>query len=235
MARQLFSGSNPIGRRFGDSATEVFEVAGVVKDTKYANLLDAPRGLVYFPINQTTSEYPVTFLLRYAGAVDPLTEAVRRKVAAINPNLPIYRTNTLEFEASRSLLRQRLLAAMSMLFGGTAMLLVCVGLYGLMSFSVARRSKEIGVRMALGARRGDVRWMIVRESLGPIGVGIIIGVPSAIIVMRLARGFLFGLTTSDPLTLFTAVVVLAAVALSAAYVPARRASHVDPMVALRIE
>ena len=122
-----------------------------------------------------------------------------------------------------------------MLFGVTALLVACVGLYGLMSFSVARRSKEIGVRMALGASRSGVCWMIVRDSLRLIGVGIIIGVPSAILLMRLARSFLFGLTTSDPLTLFTAVVVLAAVALSAAYVPARRASHVDPMVALRIE
>jgi predicted permease len=235
MARQLFSGNNPLGRRFGDSASEVFEVAGVVKDTKYANLLDAPRGLVYFPINQTTWEYPVTFLLRYTGAVGPLTEAVRRKVAAIDPNLPIYRTNTLEFEARGSLLRQRLLAAMSMLFGGTALLLACLGLYGLMSFAVARRGKEIGVRMALGARRSEVRWMIVRESLRLIGVGIIIGVPSAVILMRLTRSFLFGLTTTDPLTLCTAVAVLAVVALSAAYVPARRASRVDPMVALRVE
>jgi predicted permease len=235
MARQLFSGNNPLGRQFGDSASEVFVVAGVVKDTKYANLLDAPRGLVYFPINQTTWGSQVTFLLRYTGAVGPLTEAVRRKVAAINPNLPIYRTNTLEFEARGSLLRQRLLAAVSMLFGATALLLACVGLYGLMSFSVARRSKEIGVRMALGAGRSGVRWMIVRDSLRLIGVGIVIGVPSAILLMRLARSFLFGLTTSDPLTLATAVVILAAVALSAAYVPARRASHVDPMVALRIE
>jgi len=235
MARQLFSANNPLGRRFdGGDAGEV-EVVGVVKDTKYGNLLDAPRGVVYFPISQTPWEYQVTFLLRYTGAVGPLTETVRRKVAAIDPNLPIYRINTLEAEARQSLLRQRLLAAMSMLFGATALLLACVGLYGLMSFAVARRSKEIGVRMALGARRGEVLWMIVRESLRLIGAGIIIGVPSAVLLMRLARSFLFGLTTADPLTLATSVAALTVVALSAAYVPGRRASRVDPMVALRVE
>jgi putative ABC transport system permease protein len=231
----LFSDNNPLGRRFEGGDAGVVEVAGVVKDTKYGNLLDAPRGVVYFPINQIPWGSQVTFLLRYTGAAGPLTEAVRRTVAAIDPNLPIYRINTLEVEARESLLRQRLLAAMSMLFGAAALLLACVGVYGLMSFAVARRSKEIGVRMALGARRGEVLWMIVRESLRLIGAGIIIGVPSAVILMRLARSFLFGLTTADPLTLATAVAVLMVVALSAAYVPARRASRVDPMVALRVE
>lgn len=145
--------------------------------------------------------------MRYTGAVDPLTEAVRRKVAAINPNLPFIGPTRSSSRRADRCCGSDCWRSCRCSLGATAMLLVCVGLYGLMSFSVARRSKEIGVRMALGARRSDVRWMIVRESLRPIGVGIIIGVPSAIIVIGLARSFLFGLTTSDPLTLFTAVVV----------------------------
>jgi predicted permease len=235
MARQLFPGEHPIGHRFGQSAREVLEVIGVVKDTKYANLVDAPKAAVYFPISQTPWITQVTFLLRYTGAAGPLTDVARQRLATVNPDLPIYRVNTLEVEAQESLLRQRLLARVSSLFGVTTLLLASVGLYGLMSFAVARRSKEIGVRMALGAERRNVLWMTFRESIELIAVGVIVGVPSALALMRFGRTFLFGLTPADPLTLATAVVVLAGVALLAGYIPARKASQADPIGALRVE
>jgi predicted permease len=235
MASQLFPGQHPIGLRFGQNAREVVEVIGVVKDTKYANLVDVPQATVYFPINQTPWPIQVTFLLRYTGAAGPLTEVARQRLATVNPDLPIYRVNTLEVEAQESLLRQRLLARVSSLFGLTTLLLASVGLYGLMSFAVARRSKEIGVRMALGAERRNVLWMTFRESIRLIAIGVIVGVPCALALMRLGRTFLFGLTPADPLTLAMAVAVLAGVALLAGYIPARKASQADPIGALRVE
>ena len=235
LARQLFPGDHPIGLRFGQNVREIVQVIGVVKDTKYANLVDAPQATVYFPITQTPWPVQVTFLLRHTGAAGLTTAVARQRLAAINPDLPIYRVNTLEVEAQESLLRQRLLARVSSLFGVTTLLLAGVGLYGLMSFAVARRRKEIGVRMALGAERRNVLWMTLRESIGLIAVGIIIGVPSALALMRLGRTFLFGLTPADPLTLTAAVALLAGVGALAAYIPARRASQVNPIGALRVE
>jgi predicted permease len=235
LARQLFHGEHPIGLRFGQNPREIVQVIGVVKDTKYANLIDAPQATVYFPITQTPWPVQVTFLTRYTGATGPITEAARQRLAAIDSALPIYRVNTLEIEAQESLLRQRLLATVSSLFGVTTLLLAGVGLYGLMSFAIARRRKEIGVRIALGAERRSVLWMTLRESIGLIAVGIGIGVPSALALMRLARTFLFGLTATDPLTLTTAAALSMGVGVLAAYIPARRAARVDPIGALRNE
>jgi predicted permease len=235
MARALFPGERALGRRFGQNAREVLEIVGVVEDTKYANLRDAARALVYFPISQTPWPSQVTFLLRHAGAVGPIAGAVRQRLAAIDPTLPMYGVNTLEVQARQSLLKERLLARVSALFGLAALLLAAVGLYGLMSFAVARRDREIGVRMALGAQRRAVVWMTLREALQLTLTGIVVGVPCAIVFMRVARAFLFGLAPFDPLTLTTAVAVLTVVGLVAGYVPARRASRVDPMVALRVE
>ena len=138
-----------------------------------------------------------------------------------------------------ALVQQRLIAMLSTVFGGLALLLACVGLYGLLAFSLVQRTGEIGIRMALGARRADVVWLVVKEALMLVLVGIAVGVPAALLVARLASsqisGLLFGMKATDPTTLAVACVILAAVAVLAAYLPARRASRVDPMVALRAE
>jgi predicted permease len=235
MARHVFPGTNALGHRFGQNDREALEVIGVVRDTKYANLLDAPRAVMYLPMSQTPWSTQVSFLLRHEGSVESLIDSVRQRMTAIDPNLPMYRVNTLDTQARESLLRQRLLARVSGLLGGVALLLAAVGLYGLMSFAVAQRVKEIGVRMALGADRRRVVWMTLAESLRLIGFGIVIGVPTSVAVMRLAKSLLFGLTPGDPITLALVVALLSAVAVAAAYLPARRAARVDPMVALRVD
>ena len=235
MASQLFPDENPIGHHIGQNAREILEVVGVVKDTKYADLVDAPRAVIYLPISQTPWATQITFLVRYTGTIERLTEAVRERLASIDANLPIYRVNTLDIQAHESVLRQRLLARVSTLFGAVALLLAAVGLYGLMSFAVAQRSKEIGIRMALGAARPQVLWMTLVDSLRLLGLGVVMGVPSGVAVMQLARSFLFGLAPTDPLTLAIAAVTLMIVGLAAGYIPARRAASVDPMVALRVD
>ena len=234
MARQVFAEANPLGHHFGQNEREVLEVIGVVRDTKYANLLDAPRAVMYLPISQTPATQ-VTFLVRSAGSAESLVDAARQRMIAFDPSLPMYRVNTLDTQARESLLRQRLLARVSGLLGSIALLLAGVGLYGLMSFAVAQRVKEIGVRMALGADRTRVVWMTLGEACRLILFGVAIGVPTAVAVMRLAKSLLYGLTPGDPLTLMSVVALLSAVVLVAAYLPARRAARVDPMVALRVD
>jgi predicted permease len=234
LARQLFPGQSPIGFTIGRNQQERTEIVGVARDTKYADLLSDVRAVAYFPIYQFVPS-DVTFLVRYAGQSGPILNAARERIANLDRNLPIYRVNTLEAEASAALLRQRLLALVSTAFGLLALALACIGLYGLMAFAVARRLKEIAVRMALGADQRQVLWMMSRESLRMIAVGVVIGVPSALALMRLARTFLFGLTPADPMTLTATIIVLTVVAVVAGYIPARRASRIEPMVALRLE
>jgi predicted permease len=235
MARRLFGDANPLGRHFGQNTREMVEVVGVVRDTKYGNLVDAPRPVLYLPIGQTPWASQTTFLLRYTGAGETLTNVVRQRLSAVDPHLPMFRINTLDLEARESVLRQRLLALVSTSFGLVALLLAAVGLYGLMSFAVAQRSKEIGVRMALGADRKRVVRMTLAESLSLIALGILIGVPSGVVMTYAARSLLFGLTPGDPLSVVLVVATMTAVVLVAGYIPARRAAGVDPMVALRVD
>jgi predicted permease len=234
LARQLFPGQNPIGSTIGRNEKEQHVIVGVARDTKYADLLSNVRAVVYFPIYQFVPA-DVTYLVRYSGQTGTILSTARERIAALDRNLPMYRVNTLEAEASAALLRQRLLAVVSTAFGLLALALACVGLYGLMAFAVACRVKEIGVRMALGANERQVLWTTLRESFRMIAIGLMIGVPSALAMMRMARTFLFGLTPADPAALAAAIVVLTAVVVLAAYIPARRASQVEPMVVLRME
>jgi len=164
---------------------------------------------------------------------------IRREVARVDPTLPLFEIHTLEQEMDAALVQQRLTALLSGVFGALALVLACVGLYGLLAYGVAQRQRELGVRMALGAQRGQVVWMVMREAAWMVGIGILIGAPAAWGVARMAanqiEGLLFGLKATDPQTIAAAVLILAGVAAVAAYLPARRASRVDPMVALRSE
>ncbi len=157
----------------------------------------------------------------------------------VDPNLPQFDVHTLSEEMDAALIRERLIAMLSTLFGGLAVLLACVGLYGLLAFAVVQRTGEVGIRMALGAARGDVLWMILREALLLGVAGVAIGVPVALACGRLiasrSSGLLFGLKATDPTTVTSAAALLIFVTALAAYLPARRASRVDPMVALRNE
>jgi ABC-type antimicrobial peptide transport system permease subunit len=176
----------------------------------------------------------VSFELRYrsgAGRVDELRDAV----AAVDRNVPIFRVKTLRAQTEDSFLRERLLAMISGFFGGLALLLACLGLYGLMAFAVARRTAEIGIRMALGAPQAEIRWLVVREVLWLILAGIAAGVPLTVWLSRYAKSLLFGVAPADPVILAASVAMMAGVAALAGYLPARRASRIDPMVALRYE
>ena len=160
---------------------------------------------------------------------------MQNTIHSIDPNLPITSVTTLDEQVSGSIARQRLVAQLSTFFGLLAVFLSCIGIYGLMSYMVSRRTNEIGIRMALGADRSNVRWLVMREILLLIAIGVAIGVPVTLAGSRLVTNMLFGVPATDSISLIASVAVLLAVGLLAGYLPARRASKVDPMVALRYE
>jgi ABC-type antimicrobial peptide transport system permease subunit len=161
--------------------------------------------------------------------------AVRSKVRDMDPNLPVYGMRTTDVQINNSLSTERMIASLSAVFGFLATLLAVIGLYGVMAYTVAQRTREVGIRMALGAARGNVIWMVMREVLLLVAIGVAAGVIFSLMLTRVVQSQLFGLTPHDPLTLMFATVGLALVACAAGYVPALRASRLDPMAALRYE
>jgi predicted permease len=237
LAGRAFPGQNPIGHRLGPAT-----IVGVVKDSHYNGVRDEPRPVLYHPLFQRgrDQEYQefrwgfVSYELRYRTNSN-LVDEVRREVAAVDRNLPIFRIKTLRAQADESLLKERLLALLSSFFGALAMFLACLGLYGLMAYAVARRTSEIGIRLALGARRDHILWLVLRETLWLTVAGIAVGVPLALWAATFAKSLLFGIGVADPVTIAVTVVTLICVAALAGYLPARRALRVDPMAALRYE
>jgi len=238
MARLYFPDSSPVGHHFGfgDDVTHSgdIEIVGVVKNAKYVRLQESPEPAAYFPYTQRV-QYFGNFSVRYSGEAGQIIPAVRRAIAEVNPNVLVGATSTLTEQVEESTASQRLIARLSSFFGVLAAFLVCIGIYGLLSYAVARRTSEIGVRMALGARRSNVLWLILREILVLIAVGTVIGVPLALEGNQLVSKLLYGLSPADPTSLFAAIAMLAAVALVAGYLPARKASLVEPTVALRCD
>jgi predicted permease len=235
LARQLFGVPNVIGRRIGVDA-DSWEIVGVAQDTLYAGLTATVRGVLYLPLlAQRAASNQVTFLLRHSDSAGAVAEAARLRLRDVDATLPVYRVNTLEQEAEDSLVRQRLLARVSATFGLMALLIGGIGVYSAVSFAVTRRTNEIGVRIALGARRADVVRMALRDSLMPVAIGSAIGVPTGVALMRVANSLLFGITPADPVSIAGGMALLAGAATVASYLPARRAARVDPMVALRHE
>ena len=165
----------------------------------------------------------------------PAFGAIRQAVQRLDSNIPIYNLRTLEYQIDQSLLNDRLIASLSSAFGLLATLLAVIGLYGVMAYTVARRTREIGVRMALGAVQGDVMWLVMREVLTLVGTGLVLGLAASWGVSRVVSSQLYGITASDPLTIVGAAGLLGGVALLAGYIPARRATRVNPMQALRYE
>lgn len=238
-AKKFFPGRNPIGMHIGfgsDPGTRTdMEVIGVVKDIKYTNLRDEIPEQAYIPYMGSHFQGGMTVYLR--TGVDPslLMPTVRQKVRELDPNLPIYSLRTEGTQISNSLTTERMIASLSTVFGFLATLLAVIGLYGVMSYTVAQRTREIGIRMALGAEQGSVVWMVMREVLRLIGIGVLAGIPAALALTQVVQSQLFGLTGHDPRTLAIATVALTIVACAAGYIPALRASRLDPMKALRYE
>jgi predicted permease len=238
-AKKYFAGRNPIGLHVGfgsDPGTKTnMEVIGVVKDVKYQNLRDAIPVQAFIPYLAGRHFGGMTVYLRTSLDPQQLMSAVRRKVQRLDPNVPVYAMRTTEEQIDLSLRTERLVASLSTVFGFLATLLAIIGLYGVMAYTVARRTREIGIRMALGAMGANVIWMVMKEVLILIAAGVLIGIPLALGLSRLVRSQLYGLAPYDPTTLILATVALAAVACLAGFVPALRASRIHPTQALRYE
>jgi predicted permease len=237
MARRFFPNSSPIGRRFGRGGpenSEQFEIIGVVKDAKDRSLTEEWRPIAYYPYSQS-SEPMSNLVVRYSGAPETVVRQTRQAIREVNRNLPIDGVVSLSEHIGRSLAQPRLVARLATFFGLLALLLACVGLYGVLSYAVARRTNEIGIRMALGAQRGNVIWLVLREALALVVAGVGIGLLASLAATQTASTLLYGLETNDPPTIAAATLMLLAVAALAGYLPARRAARVDPMMALREE
>jgi predicted permease len=237
MTRTMFPGTDPIGHHYhigAPSSPYDIEVIGIVQDVKFGDLQEAPETLDYIPYTRR-NDYLSDFEVRYPGDFNAVATAVQQAIHSVDRNLPITRVTTLDEQVARSITNQRLVAQLSTFFGLLAVFLSCIGIYGLMAYVVSRRTHEIGVRMALGAARSDVCWMVLREIAVLVGVGVAIGIPATLAGGRLISHMLFGLNGTDAAGLVAAVVILLGVGLVAGYLPARRASRVDPTVALRYE
>lgn len=175
------------------------------------------------------------FVIRMTGNPDQVIPNVRQAIKQVNRNLPIDDVVTLSDHIGRSLVQQKLVARLGSFFGPLALLLACIGLYGLLSYGVARRTNEIGIRMALGARSTNVLWLVLREALTLVLIGIVVGLGASLLTTKTATSLLFGLKPNDPSTIAIAALLLLCVAMVAGYLPARRAARVDPMTALREE
>jgi predicted permease len=237
MARVYFPGGSPIGRTFSIGAGRSLlniEVAGVVKDAKYISLREKSRPAAFYPHAQHNG-FLYNFVTRYAGDPKVVIPEIRKAVSEVDPNLAIGGFTPLAQVVDNSMTTQRLVAQLSTVFGVLAALLACVGIYGVMSYGIARRTSEFGIRMALGAKRGDVQWMVLRETLWLALAGGAIGIGLSLSLSRLVKSVLFGLQPSDPVAIGAATALMMGVALLAGWLPARKATRIDPMTALRYE
>jgi ABC-type antimicrobial peptide transport system permease subunit len=240
MAKKFFAGQSPIGKHYHedymDKPGDPVEIVGVVKDAKYASLREEILPSAYVAAMQNAKPFTSkNFEIRVAsGSPAAAIPAVKSAIAEVNRDVSV-QFKTLALQVDESLARERLLATLSGFFGGLALLLAMIGLYGVMSYNVARRRNEIGIRMALGAEQSRVLRMVLREVSILIGIGLAIGLGAAVATTRFVESFLYGMKPNDPWTLSLAAAVLALVAALAGFLPARRASRLDPMTALRDE
>jgi putative ABC transport system permease protein len=240
-ARTLFPGQDPVGQRIGIGIGymdwdkgETAEIVGVVGDVKYGSPEEAMRPDAYVPTLAYTSPRGV-YLLRTAGDPEALIPAVRRTIQAFDRDLPIYDVKTMEQRVGTALSRMRFGALMLGVFAAIALLLAAVGLYGVMAYSVAQRTRELGIRMALGAGHRDVLRLVVTQGMALALGGLAVGLAAALALTRVLASLLYGVSTTDAPTFTGIAALLAAVSFLASYLPARRATRVDPMVALRVE
>jgi predicted permease len=235
-ARHYFAGENPIGRRFGFARDQFdVEIVGVVKDARYSDLREEPVRMFYGPLAQRRLWGHMVLHLRTAGDLAPLAAAIRSYVRELDKDLPVFDVHTVQQEVDRSLNQDKLIATLSAMFSVLALVLSAVGLYGVMSYVVSRRVREIGIRMALGAERGPIVGLVLKEAVLLVAAGVVVGLPAAWAVAKLVSSLLYGVNPADPASALAATAVLALAALAAAWIPARRASRVDPTVALRYE
>jgi predicted permease len=231
LARKLYPQGDPVGRLayLGDEARRII---GIVSNTKVASMREEPTGM-FFLYNRQTEDGYNDLLVRAAGNPNELLPRLRAAILAEEPNLAIAEITSLGEIVDRSLTQEKMLSKLASLFGALALVLSAVGIYGVLAYAVARRTNEIGVRMALGASPGDVLGMVLKESLLIVGIGALLGIPATLATGRLVASRLYGLTPNDPLTLSIAAAVLLGTAVAASLIPSGRAARLDPLVALR--
>jgi predicted permease len=247
MAKRFFPGVSPVGHRFGigndPSHGGDIEIVGVAKDAKYVTLSEPSQMAAYFPWSQHL-QYFSNFSVRYSGERGAVTNEIREAITQIDPHVMVSNVTTLAAQVQASIGNQQLIAQLSTFFALSAALLVCIGIYGLMSYTVARRTREIGVRIALGAARSSVQWLVLKENLTLACTGVLIGVPFALLGAQLVvkledphllSRILYGVGPFDPLSVGLGLFVMIFACTIAGLMPARRASRVEPMIALREE
>lgn len=239
MLRRFFGNRNPIGSRFtfgsGDKVRPDIEIVGVVKDSKHATVRDKVGPFAYLPYSQFKTLGNITFYVKTKQELGAIATSIRREVQRLDGNLPVFNLKTLERQIDESLFADKFLTFLSMCFALLAALLASLGLYGVMAYTVTRRTREIGIRMALGATRGVVSWLILREVVMLALVGLVVGLPAAYGLGRLTESLLFGVKAGDPMVFVGAGLLLTAATLLGGYLPARKAASIDPLVALRCE
>jgi predicted permease len=238
-ARKYFKDGSALGRHVGmggDPGTKMdIEIVGIARDTKYESMRDEVPVEMYQPYRQMDFVLGMAAYVRTAREPEQVFSSIRQTVSQMDPNMPVFQMKTLEKQMDESLITERLVASLSSAFGFLATILASIGLYGVMAYMVAQRTREIGVRMALGAAMNDVVWLVMREVLLLAGIGIAIGLPAAWALSRYVKSQLYGVAPTDLFTMALATLGIATVALLSGYMPARRATRIDPMRALRWE
>jgi len=239
-SRFYFGRQNPIGKHVTDEfpdTRKTFTIVGVARDARDHSLRGEIDRRFYLSGKQKLGEFSpfMNYEIRTYGEPGPIVEAARKTILALDPALPIGSDRPLVTTLDDNLQQERIIAQLSGVFGGLALLLAAIGLYGVLSYAVAQRTNEIGIRMALGAERGTVVRMVLRETALLIVIGLAVGVPASLACARLIQSKLFGLKAADPVTLAAAIGVMVLVALASGYLPARRAAKIDPLIALRYE
>ncbi len=233
MARRFWPGGDALGRRV-KVADDWLDIVGIAKDVKNRILSETPAPLLYIPLLQ---DYRTNMILVARTAIEPeaMVHAVQAEVVALDAGMPMFDIKTLEEHIGVSLFVQRMAATLLSLFGVLALVLSAVGLYGVMAYTVSQRLRELGIRIAIGAQRRDLLVLILGQGLALSVIGIISGVLMALMATRLLAHSLYGVSATDPVTFMVVALLLLVVALVAGYVPARRATKIDPIVALRLE
>jgi predicted permease len=236
LAQRLWPGANPIGKqvRGANSAEPWREVIGVARDAKYLSLTESARATYYEPMQQDAPREG-SLIVRTAGDSHAILSSLTTIAHDLDPDLPLFRVSTLDDQVHRSVNLQRAVASLLTVLGGLTLLLAAVGLYGVAANSVALRTREVGIRMSLGARTGDVFRMVIRENLSLSLIGVAVGLGISAAGSKILTSFLSGLTSTDRLTFVGGSAILCAVTILSSYIPARRAAHVDPLIALRHE
>jgi predicted permease len=214
---------------------KVYSVVGVAGNSRYSSVRETERPMAYVPFTQTAGVLDMQYELHTRGDPRMLISEAARVVHEIDPNLPLQKPITQQAQFAETVSRERLIANLSVFFGGLAAFLVAIGLYGTISHGISRRTMEIGVRMALGAQRREMLWMVLVESFSVAALGLGVGVPASLAVATTLRSMLYGLSSSDPLTILVTFLGIAIVTFAGAFFPAHRAASIDPMRALRME